>query len=204
MLIVNVAQANPVQGSQVANNQEIAELDPFAADIESQLEELDAAYEQATGQSAFLDMPVSGLLDKGCYRKSCTVYLDISKSQQVAYLYLNGLLIGEYAVSTGVAGRGTPNFDKHPNGRVYSGRYSSKKYPGGNYVDPAGNLLGNMPYAVFIEGGFAVHGTPQGNWSKLGRPASHGCIRMHPDNALIFNRLVQEHGIYNVWMTVRN
>jgi hypothetical protein len=53
-------------------------------------------------------------------------------------------------------------------------------------------------------GGFAIHGTGRGNWRKLGNKASHGCIRVHPDNALIFNRLVRENGIKNVWITVQN
>jgi hypothetical protein len=51
---------------------------------------------------------------------------------------------------------------------------------------------GNMPFAVFIKGGFAVHGTTGGsdwgNISKLGTtPLSHGCVRIHPLNAKAFN-----------------
>jgi len=59
-----------------------------------------------------------------------------------------------------------------------------------------------MPYAVFISGGYAIHGTTRGNWSRLGKPASHGCIRLHPDNGQIFNVLVRRNGISNVWITV--
>ena len=33
-----------------------------------------------------------------------------------------------------------------------------------------------MPYSVFFKGGYAIHGT--GYVSQLGRPASHGCIRV--------------------------
>ena len=91
----------------------------------------------------------------------------------------------------------TPNFDRHPDGRFYD-YYDSTKYPGGDYKG-----LGNMPYAVFIEGGFALHGTPQGNWPWLGRPASHGCVRQHPDDAFRLNRLVRATGVANVWITVR-
>jgi len=113
------------------------------------------------------------------------------------YVYINGSLQASWSVSTGMPGYGTPDFDKHPDGRIYD-RYTSTKYPGGDW-----NGLGNMPYAVFIRGGFALHGTPRSNWSKLGRPASHGCIRMHPDNAYWFNRLVRQHGVSNVWITVQ-
>jgi hypothetical protein len=51
---------------------------------------------------------------------------------------------------------------------------------------------GNMPNAVFFRGGFAVHGT--GAVGMLGRPASHGCVRLHPANAAKFFALVQKHG----------
>jgi hypothetical protein len=43
-----------------------------------------------------------------------------------------------------------------------------------------------MPYAVFFNGGYAVHATF--DLKRLGRPASHGCIRLHPENAAEFSR----------------
>ena len=49
-----------------------------------------------------------------------------------------------------------------------------------------------MPWAVFFNGGYAVHGTT--DVRNLGRPASHGCIRLHPDNAKTFFRMVQSSG----------
>jgi hypothetical protein len=51
---------------------------------------------------------------------------------------------------------------------------------------------GAMPNAVFFRGGFAVHGT--GAVGKLGRPASHGCVRLAPANAAKFFALVKQHG----------
>lgn len=176
---------------------EATELDPYAPDVEETLREFDAVYEAETGLPAHLTQDFMSLFST-CARQSCPVWLQVVKSQQRAYLYLGGRHVETYTVSTGLARSPTPNFDRHPNGRVYD-KYTSTKYPEGDYRG-----LGNMPYAVFIEGGFAVHGTPQGNWSRLGRPASHGCIRMHPDHALRFNRLVRQHGIGNVWITVQN
>lgn len=38
-----------------------------------------------------------------------------------------------------------------------------------------------MPYSIFFTGGYAIHGTP--HVGNLGRPASHGCVRLHPENA---------------------
>lgn len=190
-----------VSASETKEFNAMDELNPFAADIEQQLQLLDEDYEQSTGQPAF-QFNISNLWAATCYREQCPVYLDISKPEQLARLYVNGILQGEYLVSTGVSGFGTPDFDTHPNGRIYD-KYTSTKYPGGDYVDDNGQRLGNMPYAVFIKGGFAVHGTGRGNWKKLGQPASHGCIRMHPDNGYNFNRLVRAYGVQSTWIRVR-
>lgn len=173
------------------------EINPFAADIEQTLQEFDQIYFEETGRSPFVESLFQPM-GPTCFRNGCKVWIQVVKSTQTAYLYINGQHAETWLVSTGAVGHGTPNFDKHPNGRVYD-TYSSSKYPGGDYEG-----LGNMPYAVFIEGGFAIHGTPKGNWSKLGRRASHGCIRVHPDNGRTFNRLVRQYGIYESWVTVQD
>lgn len=49
-----------------------------------------------------------------------------------------------------------------------------------------------MPYSIFFRGGYAIHGT--GSVSQLGRPASHGCIRLAPGNAARLYSLVQAEG----------
>lgn len=178
----------------------IDELDPFAPDIEQTLQEMDKDYEAQTGTSPFIKGDTLDAMTFGtssCSRENCAVFAYVVKSQQRMYLYVNGVQQGVYATSSGMAGHGTPNFDTHPDGRIYD-RYTSTKYPGGDY-----NGLGNMPYAVFISGGFAIHGTAQSNWSRLGSPASHGCIRIHPDNAYYFNRLVRQYGVRNTWITVQ-
>jgi hypothetical protein len=38
-----------------------------------------------------------------------------------------------------------------------------------------------MPHAIFFHYGFAIHGT--NDLARLGGPASHGCIRLHPSHA---------------------
>ena len=48
-----------------------------------------------------------------------------------------------------------------------------------------------MPYSIFFNGGYAIHGSYE--ISHLGRPASHGCIRLHPENAAVLFELVKEH-----------
>lgn len=50
-----------------------------------------------------------------------------------------------------------------------------------------------MPHAIFFHHGFAIHGT---NYvSRLGRVASHGCVRLHPSNAATLFALVKERGM---------
>lgn len=171
-------------------------LNPKRRDIEKILKEVDADYESTTGKSAHLEVDPLEMLWPSCYRNSCMIWADVDKSAQRLYLYIDGALSYTWKTSTGRWGYTTPDMDTHPDGRIYD-RYTSTKYPDGDY-----NGLGNMPYAVFIRGGYAIHGTTRGNWSKLGTPASHGCIRLHPDNGLIFNQLVRQNGIKNVWVTV--
>jgi lipoprotein-anchoring transpeptidase ErfK/SrfK len=52
-----------------------------------------------------------------------------------------------------------------------------------------------MPYSIFFRGGYAIHGTTE--IKNLGRPASHGCVRLHPDNARRLFELVLTHGKAN-------
>jgi hypothetical protein len=177
------------------------EFDPTAPNAQELLNTYDNIYRQETGISPEIGLDFQGAAggdDSGCYRSSCKVWAEVVKSEQKLYLYVDGKLQAVWDTSTGVPGRDTPDFDKHPNGRIYDS-YTSGAYPGGDY-----NGLGNMPYAVFIEGGYAIHGTGQGNWPKLGQVASHGCIRIHPDNAKIFNGLVRSAGINDTWVTVRD
>lgn len=194
------AQEQTVVPSETESFNVMDEIDPNDPNIEKMLEEYDRIYEEETGESSHLNEPFYSLFNlqsrNTCFRETCAVWAQVVKSTQLLYLYQNGVHMYTWPVSTGVRGL-TPNFDTHPNGRVYD-RYTSTRFPGGDYQN-----LGNMPYAVFISGGFAIHGTGQANWKKLGRPASHGCVRVHPDNAFIFNRLVRQVGVRNVWITVQ-
>lgn len=174
------------------NNNALDDLDPTKI-TENQLKQMDAEYEEETGKSSHIPVEPGT-----CYQISCPVFALVDKETQKMNLYVNGELQATWDISSGKAGgHETPNFDKHPNGRIYDA-YTSKKFPGGDFEG-----LGNMPYAVFIEGGYAIHGTSRGNWKRLGTKASHGCVRLHPDNAKVFNQLVRSVGIQNVWITIQ-
>ena len=60
-------------------------------------------------------------------------------------------------------------------------RYFSKKYNNSP-----------MPYSIFYYKGYAIHGTSA--VSNLGNSASHGCVRLHPDNAKLLFDLVKQYG----------
>jgi L,D-transpeptidase-like protein len=49
-----------------------------------------------------------------------------------------------------------------------------------------------MPYSIFFAGGYAIHGTYE--TASLGRPASHGCIRLARGNAALLFHMVQAEG----------
>lgn len=132
-----------------------------------------------------------------CSLEGCLLFADVVKSRQMLYLYLEGVLKDSFPVSTGMKDYETKSFSVRPSGPLFM-KYTSRKFPGGNYKG-----LGNMPYAVFVLGGYAIHGTTPGNFSKLGTVASHGCIRLHPDNARVFYELVKMIGLRNTWVRVR-
>jgi hypothetical protein len=49
-----------------------------------------------------------------------------------------------------------------------------------------------MPYSIFFAGGYAIHGTY--SVAQLGRPASHGCIRLSPGHAQQLFQMVKAEG----------
>ena len=46
-----------------------------------------------------------------------------------------------------------------------------------------------MPHSIFFSGGYAIHATP--HVGNLGRPASHGCVRLAPGNAATLYGIVK-------------
>ena len=90
-------------------------------------------------------------------------------------------------VSTGAKGFETPT-------GKFSPTWLSKDHESKQYEDAP------MPYAVFFNEGIAVHGTQA--VSYLGKPASHGCVRLATENAETFFDLVEAYGKYNVKIVV--
>lgn len=57
-----------------------------------------------------------------------------------------------------------------------------------------------MPHSIFYHGGFAIHATYEEN--RLGRPASHGCVRVSRATAKQIFRIVSTYGRQNTQICV--
>lgn len=110
---------------------------------------------------------------------SADVLISVSKSTQQMSVSVDGVPRYRFAVSTGRAGYGTPSGTYRPQRLAAS--WFSKLY----YNSP-------MPHSIFFHGGYAIHGSYEIN--RLGGPASHGCIRLHPANAAALFELVKNEG----------
>ncbi len=59
-----------------------------------------------------------------------------------------------------------------------------------------------MPHSIFFEEGYAIHGT---NETKLlGRPTSHGCVRLSKKHARTLYNLVKQYGMHETRILIRN
>lgn len=118
--------------------------------------------------------------------RKITAKVDIS--EQRMKVFVNGVHKQTFKVSTGARGYRTPTGSWKPT-RMHKMWYS-RKYD-----------MAPMPHSIFFHRGYAVHATNA--IKRLGRPASHGCIRLHPDNARKFFKLVMAAGRANTSITIQ-
>jgi lipoprotein-anchoring transpeptidase ErfK/SrfK len=111
----------------------------------------------------------------------------VSLSSQTMTVSQNGFVRYRWKVSTARKGYVTPQGS-------WSAKWLSRDHRSRKYDNAP------MPYAVFFNGGYAVHATF--DLKRLGRPASHGCIRLHPENAAEFFALASEYGLKNTQIVV--
>ena len=109
-----------------------------------------------------------------------TVVVDIDRAVQRMSVTVDGATRYTWRVSTARRGYITPPGTYHP--EMLARHWFSRKY----YNSP-------MPHSIFFYGGFAIHGSYE--ISRLGRPASHGCVRLDPGNAAVLFGLVQREGM---------
>ena len=119
---------------------------------------------------------------------SAGIVARIDISSQTLKVYENGRLAYSWPVSTARKGYRTPVGSYRPT-RMHTMWYS-RKYDNSP-----------MPHSIFFYGGYAIHGTDA--VKSLGRPASHGCVRLHPGNAKRLYNLVKAHGAGNTRSVVQ-
>lgn len=109
------------------------------------------------------------------------VVASIDKTSQEMTVFVDGVEKYRWPVSTGIPGYATPSgtFDASSMNKIwYSKQWDNAP----------------MPHAVFFtKKGHAIHATNE--TKRLGRPASHGCVRLSPKNAETFFDLVKESGL---------
>ena len=117
-----------------------------------------------------------------------SVEADIDLSTQQMVVTIDGAYYATWSVSTARRGYVTPvgSFQPYLLRRMH---YSSK------YENAP------MPHSVFFRGDYAIHGTDY--VKSLGKPASHGCIRLRPENAAELYTLVLQHGFDHTRIRIR-
>jgi L,D-transpeptidase catalytic domain len=107
-----------------------------------------------------------------------SVLIHINLSTQTMHVSSD---IGSYdwKVSTARSGYRTPRGSYRPS--LLLRMHYSHKYD-----------MSPMPYSIFFAGDYAIHGTYE--TASLGRPVSHGCIRLAPSNAARLFHMVQVEG----------
>ncbi len=132
---------------------------------------------------------VFGLVGEASAATGMVLDVTISKISQKMTVKVDGKRKYVWPVSTGAAGYETPSGKFKPF-RLEKEHFSKE-------WDDA-----PMPHSVFFTArGHAIHGSFY--VKSLGRRASHGCVRLAPQNAATLFGLVQKAGFKNTTITLR-
>jgi lipoprotein-anchoring transpeptidase ErfK/SrfK len=121
-------------------------------------------------------------------RAEAAVLVQIDRASQTMQVSVDGASLYTWRVSTGRAGWITPPGVFHP--QFMAARWYSHVFNNAP-----------MPHSIFYSGPFAIHGTT--DIGRLGRPASHGCIRLSPADAAVLFELVGKEGARNTTIVVQ-
>ena len=112
-----------------------------------------------------------------------TLLINIDKAKQRMTVLVDGVQRYDWPVSTGKAGYSTP-----------SGTFTPTSMNKVWYSKEWDNAP--MPHAIFfMKDGHAIHGSYEVR--RLGKAASHGCVRISPQNAVTLYALVDKNGLKN-------
>ena len=121
-------------------------------------------------------------------RASAAIIVNIDKTTQSMTVTVDGVPRYIWPVSTGKPGYDTPNGTYWPN-RMDADHLSQE-------WDNA-----PMPHTIFFDmRGHAIHGFL--DTRRLGSAASHGCVRLSPDNATVLYALVEQQGMKDTTVIV--
>ena len=129
------------------------------------------------------------MLISGAVAANASVVAKIDLSAQRMNVYVDGKALYSWPVSTARRGYRTPVGVYRPT--MLHRMHYSRKYNNAP-----------MPHSIFFKGGYAIHGTTE--IKRLGRPASHGCVRLHPRNAKTLFNLVKKYGRGKTRIVVRH
>lgn len=127
-------------------------------------------------------LPIFGLLLGFAAPAEAGVVARISLSSQRMDVFVDGRPRYSWPVSTARRGYHTPVGTFRP--QALAVWHRSTIYSGSP-----------MPHSIFFHGGYAIHGSYETKY--LGRPASHGCVRLHPAAAAELFSLVRKYGSSN-------
>lgn len=113
----------------------------------------------------------------------------VDVSTQTMVVIYNGQVAYRWPVSTARPGKITPRGQ-------WNAQWLSKYHRSSIYNNAP------MPYSIFFNGDYAIHGTDQ--ISRLGRPASAGCVRLHPEHAAVLFELTRTVGKENMKVVIDN
>lgn len=116
----------------------------------------------------------------------------IVKRQQLLWVYENGQVTGNWAVSTG-----TEEQKCSPTGQCYKASTPIGRFRPQSIHQRAWSEMwqANLDFVIYFKGEYALHAT--GATALLGSRQSGGCIRQSPPNARRLFQLVQAYGIEN-------
>jgi len=120
------------------------------------------------------------VLTSGAQRAKAEILVQVDRSAQTMEVSVDGMSRYNWPVSTGRSSLPTPAGTFHPQSMAV--HWFSHKYDNSP-----------MPHAIFFRGGVAIHGTYE--TAYLGRPVSHGCVRLDRSNAAVLFELVQQQGM---------
>jgi lipoprotein-anchoring transpeptidase ErfK/SrfK len=118
-----------------------------------------------------------------------SILAKIDVSSQTMTVFVDGELTYTWLVSTARKGYHTPRGSFRP-------QWLDEMHFSSLYEDAP------MPHSVFFNGDYAVHGSLAVR--SLGRPASHGCVRLSPSHAAAFYSLIEDQGLKHAKIVIQD